>query len=339
MLERLKLCDHCRPQVAALIEYERAHVAARQARDKLMSVSGIDEPRRGRRPNSTSADDDLDERQSAIHATKQRLGIQRANPAPETMTVNPRWMKDVAIDEIMRVIRGEISPGDLCKELRVSSGVVRSRVSGLIGPPAGPERWRKGVGYLRFGKPAWDPEHQRIVVKPPPPRERKPSQPRGPYEKRGPKMSLPTSALKQLAAGTLAPTVASKRFNMKRSTVYYLMNKYKAEMADSGSSEPKPEPKADPKPEPKADPPAKTHVRERGRISPLDHERLLAKTRSVAQVAHKYSISETKVRAQYAEYIKAQREREPATTPANGASQLTTDEVVARVLAEPARMD
>ena len=161
-IERL-LCEHCRPIVAAALDVERSQLALRLARDKLRAL-GLD------RAADAEPDDPAPDMGAAVTAAKKRMGIQpvvtKGAPAGQGDLFKGRrtskW-RDVAVEHVLRNIRGEISPGDLCDELEIAGSVLSRRVRDIIGNADAGKRWLQGVGYIVKGKPAWD--HERGVLR------------------------------------------------------------------------------------------------------------------------------------------------------------------------------
>jgi hypothetical protein len=64
---------------------------------------------------------------------------------------------------VLKNIRGDVAPHQLCEKLGIATSVLRRRVQDIIGMPDDGRRWQKGIGYIVKGKPAWD--HDRDVLR------------------------------------------------------------------------------------------------------------------------------------------------------------------------------
>lgn len=242
------LCERCRPIMAAALEYETAQATARAKRDALNARIAAHDPtakrvgsaaRRaiGIEYDANPLDAPLPTRADAIATARQSIGLASGKGRPGSPRAsgpdNPGW-KNIPEAEIMRTIRGEVSPRALADKLKVGTGVIHSRVNLMIGPPDCPERWRHGVGFFRQGKPAIDLLRQvkglRLPASQPPP---PPSS--GPKRKLPLKMGGPKpKRLKVGGRGNAAPVIADadlQRLIDKRTSSNALARKYKCGMS------------------------------------------------------------------------------------------------------------
>lgn len=320
IIEQL-VCEHCRPKVHKVLEYERLKAAASAALGDLRELGY--ETRKGK----GSADDEPVDRAAAMAATRERLGLgQPQEPDPLMGGVNPvtgrkvgaasASFKQVPMDAIMRCIRGEIAPHVLASELGLSYAVIRSRVNALIGPPTGKERWRSGVGFIRHGVPARPAEMALPIPPPAEPRIRIKKSKARPGASRT--VNIPDSDLQRVIDKRASVDDVARKYKCVVSTVYARIAEFKERV---------------------------TAVKAKPRITDVDLHRLLAKTKTTAQMAHKYRLTEGEVRNQVAEFKALQETKRRVSSvggeqaPSIGASTLSPDEVAARVLAEPSRSE
>ena len=157
------LCEQWRPIVAAALEVERTQLAAKLARDKLRALSSttlvtISQPGidivKAKPKTKPKTKPEVTKSPSTVTTT--------ATLDPFKGTRNSTW-KDVPVAQVLKNIRGDIAPHELCAKLNIATSVLRRRVQDIIGAPDEGRRWQKGIGYFVKGKPAWD--HDRDVLR------------------------------------------------------------------------------------------------------------------------------------------------------------------------------
>jgi hypothetical protein len=155
------LCGHCRPIVAAALEVERTQLAAKLARDKLRALSD----------NKPKTESETQAPQTTKIKVSAKANPPVAKPSPAVTATaadpfkgkrNSTW-KDVPVSQVLKNIRGDVAPHQLCEKLGIATSVLRRRVQDIIGMPDDGRRWQKGIGYIVKGKPAWD--HDRDVLR------------------------------------------------------------------------------------------------------------------------------------------------------------------------------
>lgn len=234
------LCKHCGPIVAAALEVERTQQAAKLARERLRAL-GVN--------TGASADKPEPIVSSAFTHPKERK--------PTTVAADPfkgkrgsRW-RDVPVVQVLRNIRGDIAPNDLCDKLGIATSVLRDRVKQIIGQPDAGKRWQKDVGYVIKGKPAWDHERNTLRVDKTKgaamaaftETAKKPHKLTGKPASKPSRSKLPGPTDEELhahVAGKLSVDKLARKYKCAPSTIYRAINFYKVRFgADAPHGEPK----------------------------------------------------------------------------------------------------
>lgn len=173
----------------------------------------VTKARKGLKPAAPAFD-------AAVARTKQRLGID----APLAKSKDPRQI-DLPRARMVACIRGDISPSDLAKELKITTTTIAKRINELIGPSDG-TLWKKGIGMTREGVRAIELLAQtdkraavESVKSEPPPRAKKQKRKRS-HTGGIPAVEIPRQDLVRLIDKRTSAAVLARKHNLSLATVY-----------------------------------------------------------------------------------------------------------------------